>query len=342
MEFCASSDDDSSDDDSSDDGAGGIGLADGLSAATLAALLQFVVKPNDDASSEEKPCDEQVEDIYAMSQMIEGCLDQRKPDPSRVCRDIEATLDIQEAVEVLKRTGVVRLNNVLRADLCDQCTLSIDETLLTAVSVGADHFTAGVETGFGNVDSKELRWDMFLRNEGAYEASYHSMFSRADNGESSLLGGFFDALFAGEDAAFYEYAALISDNGAFTQRIHSDTTYQEDCPLYTVFIALQDISADMGPTVFIPASNTVDMHKEFRLRRHQWLSDSEYSHALLRKGDCVIMDSRTFHCASANSGGRRRLLYFTLLNPKTRDMGGGSLFSDMKLSLHQFSRPVVL
>jgi ectoine hydroxylase-related dioxygenase (phytanoyl-CoA dioxygenase family) len=115
---------------------------------------------------------------------------------------------------------------------------------------------------------------------------------------------------------------LISKIGAESQRVHSDTTYQPTCPLYTVFIAIQDVIEELGPTIFIKGTNTSIAHNELRHKRNNFLNNSIYHQALLTVGDCVVMDSRNLHCGGENLQGNRCLMYFTVLNPSFTDMGG--------------------
>jgi ectoine hydroxylase-related dioxygenase (phytanoyl-CoA dioxygenase family) len=152
----------------------------------------------------------------------------------------------------------------------------------------------------------------------------------------TVTGIFFSQLFSGQDSPFYELSSLISDPSALSQRVHTDTTFQSKCPLYTVFIALQDVTEDMGPTVFIPGTHTAEAHSSLRHNRDNFLASSSYARALLSAGDAVVMDSRLMHCGDGNIASTRRvLMYFTLRNPDFSDMGGGSLHSHLSLSLHQ-------
>ena len=64
-----------------------------------------------------------------------------------------------------------------------------------------------------------------------------------------------------------------------------------------VFVALQDIDEGMGPTVFLPKSNAKDAHTKLYTpsTKDVFLGATEYRQALLRKGDVVVMDTRTMH-----------------------------------------------
>lgn len=253
-------------------------------------------------------------------------------DPERLnLKDLDATAAV-DAIEALKQNGVVRINNILSSDLCDACVTSIEASLALAIAAGTDHFCSTEKTGFGNVDIPGCRWDMYLDNKDAIADSYRNMLSKG-----SVLRLIFDELFEGQDAEIHEFGALISKLGALSQRVHSDTTYQLNCPLYTVFIAMQDVVREMGPTLFIKGTNSSSAHHDLRHKRDSFLSKSTFHQALLRRGDVVIMDSRTFHCGDSNIADSRILLYFTLLNPSFSDMGGGSKFEHLQLSLHGFA-----
>ena len=138
----------------------------------------------------------------------------------------------------------------------------------------------------------------------------------------------------------------MSDEGAGHQPIHPDTIFTEKCPLYTVFVALQDIVPEMGPTVFLPGTNTEDGHARIacdKKTKEEFFKGREFRQALLHKGDVVVMDSRSMHYGDANSQSRRVLMYFTLLNPQCTDttsLPKGSLFSDIKLSMNDLMEGV--
>lgn len=174
-----------------------------------------------------------------------------------------------------------------------------------------------------------------------------------------------NVLFQGDAAGalFKELSVLISDPGAPRQQLHPDNAYQTICPLYTVFIALQDITTEMGPTVFLPRTNTQQCHEDFNNEvngesssrtpddgsggNDSFLKSREWSTSLLKRGDVQILDSMTIHAATANStvDQRRALLYFTFKNPLCVDYGKsntpsitkGSLFDDVDMCFGDYS-----
>jgi hypothetical protein len=252
----------------------------------------------------------------------------------RVLHPLLPTSTVEEALDVLSRDAVVRLNGVLSAELADECLAEISKMLSSAIEDNNPMFE---ETGFGNVLARECRWDMYLRNEGVFKRAMFDMLGRSD----AALNRLFKVIFKGQDASFHEFSSLISDKGATPQPIHPDTVYTEICPLYTVFVALQDIVEDMGATIFLPRTNTRECHQEHKntSTKDQFLASCEYRQSLLSKGDCALMDSRVLHSGDGNYNKRRVLLYFTVRNPLYTYAEGdpiiptGSKWADMELNL---------
>lgn len=87
-------------------------------------------------------------------------------------------------------------------------------------------------------------------------------------------------------------------------------------PLYTFFIALQDVTFDMGHTVFLPRTHTPEAHLLWNSNQNQkekFISCNKAVESNLKCGDVVIFDSRLLHCGTANKSKLQRVLfYFTL------------------------------
>lgn len=238
-----------------------------------------------------------------------------------------------EHVQDLLLNGVVRLNNVLLSNLCDDCLADINVKLNKAI---LDDDCMTIETGYGNVLSRAHRWDIYQKNDGVIAEALRCMLAN----QNSEMANLFRELFETKDSGFHELAVLVSDPGAASQAIHPDTPFDTFAPLYTVFVALQDITESMGCTIFLPATNNQechDLHKS-RVVSDDFLVADTYRRAVLQKGDCAIMDSRLLHCGAANSASRRALLYFTLRNPLFTGMTppAGSKFESLNLSLSDF------
>ena len=91
---------------------------------------------------------------------------------------------------------------------------------------------------------------------------------------------------------------------------------------FTVFVALQDVTPEMGPTYLCPETHNYEHHSALDAMQKMGLEHEEMLErlggvpALCRCGDAYIMNSQLLHCggaqASRGAGGtRRRLLYVT-------------------------------
>jgi len=152
------------------------------------------------------------------------------------------------------------------------------------------------------------------------------------------------------DASLWEYSTMNSDPGSPRQPIHPDNSWTKQPVLYTAFIALQDIDEDMGPTLFLPGTQSQESHQIFlggdvEKRNHFLKNQVKYVTSQLRKGDAQIMDSRILHAGLDNrskTGKRRTLFYFTMRNPNAdpRDFVAvpkGSIYSDVNIKLEDYT-----
>ena len=139
----------------------------------------------------------------------------------------------------------------------------------------------------------------------------------------SPIGAIISSIF-GNDAILHEFSCLMSDVGSQRQVIHPDTPFiQGKGPvLYTCFIALQDVTLDMGPTTWLPRTHTKEIHDAFTAgteSKDELLKTQPAVLGLLPKGSCGIFDSRLLHCGSANKASdpskSRALFYFSFKNP---------------------------
>ena len=146
--------------------------------------------------------------------------------------------------KVLKRDGVVRIDNVLSSEQADK----MREYVLSLREKSMEEVLAGKVTSiqrFANVLLRKDRCDltMPLGKDDVIADSLNEVIreSAAAQTIKSILG---------KGAVLYELSCLISDPGSQRQNMHPDTPFLEGKGpvLYTCFIALQDIQLDMGPT----------------------------------------------------------------------------------------------
>lgn len=336
---------------SSDDDGARLAPEDGLCSDVLAALLEFqagggifeeddddvVIFSKDTVCAAYRPEDTQViaNTLRRLQEKEGGCCEEPPVDDEDLTEEQERIVtplqpppfqDVESAdgyYTALREDGVVRINSVLTAELCDACLRYINESL----RVNNDG------PGFGNVFERQNRFDMYLRPEGVIDEAIRSMIEPA-----TPLGQLIHRqLLNGQDGAFHELSSLVADPGCLAQPIHPDSPFAQQAPLWTVFVALQDVTPDMGGTIFLPGTHTESCHDRLQFpnsaRRFLQSSTCLYQRADLCAGDCAVMDARTFHYGSANRSGdeRRVLLYFSIRNPAHTGTypDCGSLFPDL-------------
>lgn len=239
----------------------------------------------------------------------------------------------------LREEGVVRLNKVLEPTSASTLREEILERRAAAYAAISGDNKNGNGDGewrkyFADVLLKENRCDLLLPLKGSsgIQTALHEILV-----SSNFLSNIIVTALGGDDATLYELAALISEPGSPRQPVHPDNPYQEHTPLLTVFIALQDITPQMGPTTFIPRTHTAAAHAKFDdiSQRDAFLQSSSSVVALLKSGDASLFDSRAMHCGGANDehqGATRVLLYASFRNPRATESIGnvGSLMKDIK------------
>jgi ectoine hydroxylase-related dioxygenase (phytanoyl-CoA dioxygenase family) len=220
--------------------------------------------------------------------------------------------------KVLKKDGVVRIDNVLSSDQADKMrdyVLSLRQKSVEEVESGKIPSLRR----FADVLLRKDRCDltMPLGQDDAIVDSLNEVLRESAAGQTikAILG---------KGSVLYELSCLISDPGSQRQNIHPDTPYLEgkDAVLYTCFIALQDIRPDMGPTTWLPGTHTAEAHEAFQdsnasggaeSRKDVLIRTNPSVLGLLPKGCCAIFDSRCLHCGTANRSDddSRALFYFS-------------------------------
>jgi ectoine hydroxylase-related dioxygenase (phytanoyl-CoA dioxygenase family) len=98
---------------------------------------------------------------------------------------------------------------------------------------------------------------------------------------------------------------------------------------YVVFLALQDVTEDMGPTAFLLKTHTEKAIKDFESvdpeKKNDQLRKADCRLATLKRGDAVLFDARVLHAGGANDinkGANRVMFNFSFRNPKVKgDIG---------------------
>lgn len=230
--------------------------------------------------------------------------------PTSARPPLQPTLPGAPAHAALRDQGVVRLDGVLSAESVSAARSAVIERLDAVLSEQPEG-TKPDRAKLGKVMCSKSRYDLLLQpDSGAVEAAMRQ----------ALAGPVGDLMKAavGLNASLYELAALVSDNGAGRQPVQVDTPYQGEAPMYTAFVALQDESVELGPTLFLPGTHTAKAYADFMggdKKRSDLLQQTPFFGSLLSAGDAAIFDSRLLHAEAQNVAGQRAVLYFTFAKP---------------------------
>ena len=137
----------------------------------------------------------------------------------------------------------------------------------------------------------------------------------------------------GEDPELFELSALISDRGAPRQPVHPDTGFTPQTALLTAFVALQEVTPDLGPTFFLAGTHTRAAHERFNGEpgeKLQLLRSSPRRIGTLPAGAATLFDSRLLHGGGENAQGRRVLFYFTFKARESPRLPKGSLLASLR------------
>lgn len=223
--------------------------------------------------------------------------------------------EAERAADILRTHGLVFLKSVVPEEtcdeilgdlnaICDECKETYGDALRRTdvlLGVGDDN---GDDSGDGKINGVKKALEFACKEEGG---NIRNILSFVED--------------ATEDAVLVELSVLATEKGADRQVLHPDVAY--DAPhetLYSVFIALQDVTQDMGPTLFVLNSHDKQTHDQ--LPKTKW-TEKEFDvlrtkravEALLKKGDAVLYNARAFHQGGENTSGRRALLTLTFLKP---------------------------
>lgn len=237
--------------------------------------------------------------------------------------------------KLLVREGCLGVPGVLSHETCDRLRSYITDenarlrNLVTDLSSDPSDYFGEV---YGRGTQKVVRQDMFLSGAEPLvrECLAESM--------TALLPLIRETVTM--EGALHEISCFIGDSGSPRQCVHVDTialpcTQYPDIsmePLYTIMVALQDVSDDMGHTVLYPRTHSAEMHTVWNMVQRradtpEFLGRQQAVRSGLKKGDVSIFDSRLLHCGMANNekppDDRRVIFYFTLSKQKKWPLPGG-------------------
>lgn len=206
----------------------------------------------------------------------------------------------RDAANVMLQHGAVAVPQVLSNDTA---------TELRAYLVGKHE-----ERKLGQLSYNEIFWDEISRMSLGIGTSDHPVLSKAlqEVGSSDILKTTLEGI-VGPDPAVLEISTLTSLNGAEDQGIHTDSDWFGSSLLYSrsflhsysLFIALQDTSQDLGATTVCPGTHVcADQDLEELCLEHGAFEISTNGHTgedgLLYKGDALLFNQNIWHRGPQN------------------------------------------
>lgn len=165
---------------------------------------------------------------------------------------VKSALEVPDSVEPddyvdrIRDKGVVRVNSVIQSDVVNQLVSFIQRELADSIHAVTANEVQPLER-FSNMLSSNNRWDLKLPLDNPIILNaLRKIFSRQASVSKILTS------LVTERGELFELAAFCTSSGAARQVVHADTLWSKHPALYTCAIALQDVSEDMGPTLFLP------------------------------------------------------------------------------------------
>ena len=219
------------------------------------------------------------------------------------------------AAEAFAKAGLVKITNLVSRELSlqalEMAQASLNE-LFAAMKERNITLKQGTKGGFAEI---------VQRSEGRYEMNYNmtqGIFSNPEFIANSWLTAFISTVLGGTEKAgeweLNRQSLLISFPGAQGQQWHVDgdhrsTSTHSSAHAINAFIALGDITLDMGPTELRPASHFLSR----KLFKFMMLAKARKQlhvpvQPVATSGDAVIFDYRTLHRGTANNSTKPRAM----------------------------------
>ncbi|KAH8084534.1 phytanoyl-CoA dioxygenase [Aureococcus anophagefferens] len=196
--------------------------------------------------------------------------------------------------------------------LCAALLRRVNETLASSIAA-VEAGTLNETDAFGRVHERRHRYDVKLPLVAETEAALHTLAHTLRPLVASAVG---------DAAELFDLSSVVADPGAAEQPLHPDQAWTDAATVVTVFVALQDVAPDMGPTLFVPGTASAATRERQNLKQHV---------ALLDAGDAAVFDARISHAGAANGSARRRVMFYVSFKAAgaragaTSSESGGSL-----------------
>lgn len=232
-------------------------------------------------------------------------------------KSIELKAPSAAYAETLSTDGVVRINQCISPEQCALLASHITNELKISLAQ-VDRGEVNALDRFSSLLSSSNRYDFKLPLDDTIQSCLKGLFRKG-----TVLGSTLSSTI-GDKAELFELAAFVTLPGADRQCVHADTIFTKQPVVFTIALALQDVTEDMGPTLFFPETHTKQMHRSFdnAKTKDRFLLKTPHKLSLLQTGDVHLYDSRCLHCGTENLSNRPRVLFYvSFRNPKAGKQG---------------------
>jgi ectoine hydroxylase-related dioxygenase (phytanoyl-CoA dioxygenase family) len=191
----------------------------------------------------------------------------------------------QQQYAQLHREGYVIIRKALPPAMTRQARLEILQLLEEAKQTAQYHLGRALFV----VNKPRCRYEVLLDTSPTIASAVQRILEQSGQIYSTAVTA---------DAVMTELGAIISEPGARSQDIHTDIPWS-DTRLYTTFVALQDVTEEMGPTRIYPRTHTKEFHAKveacteqslWALFSERWRTSSGVEAAEICELLCKVVD----------------------------------------------------
>ena len=187
--------------------------------------------------------------------------------------------------KTIQEKGVQRINNFIPEEMADRLRKHIVEKLDTCQR----------DKDIDPLPYGKKRDDLILQREGVVDEVVNLMFPK------------FEEVVGKKIIGIEEIRSLINYPGSTRQWIHRDSNVSNT---YAFFVATQNVTPDLGPTMFFPGTHSIEAYKKFADEDHNGSTLHNSQKAIIDKGDAFIYHHRVLHCGTENISDTIRILFY--------------------------------
>ena len=217
------------------------------------------------------------------------------------------------SLDDLDENGYTVLRGSLDAAVAEEVRSRLSGEMRAALALPDHGASSGIT--FATIHDRVRRDDMCLLMTDENRALVCTIINRFPDVFLELLG---------PSAKLVEFGVIASYPGAKRQTIHADVTYDPDARrVYTAFVALQDITREMGPTNIWAGTQSAYWCEFYKPRMlgpvDPYYDENPPDQMAVAAGDAVLMDTRVMHAGGDNLSEKDRLLFYFSLETQDKE-----------------------